>query len=799
MGKDTDKDWRIVWFAAHNRRDWYSSMTTTLFTQINYTLATLLDQIKLGQIGLPEIQRPFVWPNSKVRDLFDSMYHGYPVGYLLFWSNGLPGGHRQIGVDSKQVVPQMLIVDGQQRLTSLYAVVKGVEVVCENYQKERIRIAFRPRDGKFMVADATVQNDPEFVSDISVLWSPATSIFQFVTGFVAHLKALRPLNALSQAEENGITQALSDLHNLGNYPFTALVLSPSMAEEQVAEVFVRINGTGTRLNEADFILTLMSVFWDEGRAALEAFCRGARQPVVSGATPFNHFLQPDPDQLLRVDVGYGFRRARLRHVYSLLRGKDLETEAFSDEFRDKQFTLLKAAQERVINVQNWKDFLTVLLRAGYRNGDMITSKTAILYTYVLWLIGKYDYGVDHDTLREIMAQWFFASALTGRYTDSPETRMEQDLAYLREVKDAAGFVVLWRKVIGDTLTGDFWRTTLPAALTISGARVPALFAYYAALNLLDARVLFSKVKVADLLDPAAHAKKSALERHHLFPRKYLAKLGISEQPQQNQLANFALVEWQDNIEISDTAPATYLPKYLARFKPETGADFQPEELAQMYYWHALPDGWEHMPYDQFLEARRARMAGVIHDAFTLLSTGKGPKPELQTIALPDISIPDAVPELDDADGGLAPRHFMRREFWQGFMHRAAGRVPLPARLGRGIGSWISAPTGKKQLYWDYLIRMHDAGLDLSIYRQDAAENKRLFDLLFAHRKEIEHVFDAALEWDRYDRGRGSYVRYDLSGGGLLARETWPELQERMIETMARFQLALLPIVQGLPD
>lgn len=772
-------------------------MTTTLFTQINYTLATLLDQIKLGQIGLPEIQRPFVWPNSKVRDLFDSMYHGYPVGYLLFWSNGLPGGHRQIGADDKQVVPQMLIVDGQQRLTSLYAVVKGVEVVRENYQKERVRIAFRPRDGKFEVPDATVQNDPEFVPDISVLWSPAIGIFQFITEFVAHLKAVHPL---SQVAENGITQALSDLHNLVNYPFTALVLSSSMAEEQVAEVFVRINGTGTRLNEADFILTLMSVFWDAGRAALEAFCRGARQPAASGASPFNHFLQPDPDQLLRVDVGYGFRRARLRHVYSLLRGKDLETEVFSDEFREKQFARLKAAQERVINAQNWKDFLKVLLRAGYRNGDMITSKTAILYTYVLWLIGKYDYGVDHDTLREIMAQWFFASVLTGRYTDSPETQMEQDLAHLREVKDAAGFVALWRKMIGDTLTGDFWRTTLPGALAVSGARVPALFAYYAALNLLDARVLFSKVKVADLLDPAAQAKKSALERHHLFPRKYLAKLGVTEQPQQNQLANFALVEWQDNIEISDTAPATYLPKYLARFKPETGADFQPEELAQMYYWHALPDGWEHMPYGQFLEARRARIAGIIHDAFTLLSTGKGPKPELQMVALPDIAMTDELPEPADPDDGLAPRHIMRREFWQAFMRRAAGRVPVPARLGKGINSLIYVPTAvKKRLYWEYSIRMYDAGLDLTIYRQDATENKRIFDQLFVRHEEIEHVFGAPLEWDRNDQGKGCYIRYKLADGGLLARESWPEIQERMIATMIQFQRAFLPIIQGLPD
>lgn len=770
--------------------------TNLLFTHIDFPLATLLDQIELGQIGLPQIQRPFVWPNSKVRDLFDSMYHGYPVGYLLFWSNGLSGGHKQIGTDSRQMVPQILIVDGQQRLTSLYAVVKGVDVVRENYQKERIRIAFRPRDGKFMVADATVQNDPEFVPNISVLWSPATNNHQFVTGFVARLKALRPL---SQADENRITNALGYLDGLVGYMFTSLLLSQSMTEEQVAEVFVRINGTGTRLNEADFILTLMSVFWDEGRAALETFCRNTRHPAPSGVSPFNHFLQPDPDQLLRVNVGYGFRRARLHHVYSLLRGKDLETDVFSDELREKQFTQLKAAQERVINVQNWKDFLTVLLRAGYRNGDMITSKTAILYTYVLWLIGKYDYRVDHNTLREVMAQWFFASVLTGRYTGSPESRMEQDLALLREVKDSSGFVALWRKVITDTLTDDYWSKTLPGEMAVSSARVPTLFAYYAALNLLDARVLFSKIKVADLLDPAAQAKKSALERHHLFPRKYLVKIGVSEQAQHNQLANFALVEWKDNIEISDTAPAAYLPKYLTRFKPEDGAEFQPEDLAQMYYWHALPAGWEQLPYGRFLEDRRKRMAGVIHDAFTLLSTDQKPKPEWQTITLPDVLIPDKAPEPIYIDEELAPRHIMRREFWQALIQKAAGRVPLPAQLGKGINSWISVATGKKQLYWEYVVRMHDTGLALAMYRQDASENKRFFDLLYAQREGIEQAVGAALEWDRYDKGRGSFIRYKLAGGGLLQQEAWPEIQEQMIEAMERLRQAFLPAIQGLSD
>src|SRR5215204_6020263 len=97
----------------------------TLFKQVNYSLSKLIQDIETGEIGLPDIQRPFVWSPAKVRDLFDSMYKGFPIGYLLFWSNNNTNGARQIGKDKKQSIPRLLIVDGQQRLTSLYAVLKN--------------------------------------------------------------------------------------------------------------------------------------------------------------------------------------------------------------------------------------------------------------------------------------------------------------------------------------------------------------------------------------------------------------------------------------------------------------------------------------------------------------------------------------------------------------------------------------------------------------------------------------------------------------------------------------------------
>lgn len=585
---------------------------TTLFKEVGYSLSKLIADIDVGEIGLPEIQRPFIWPNAKVRDLFDSMYRGFPVGYLLFWVNGFSEIHRQIGTHVKQKVPRLLIVDGQQRLTSLYAVIKGVPIVRKDFSQGRIYIAYRPRDEKFEVTDAAVRRDPEYIADISQLWSGKLTRNRFVKQFFKRLRQHRPL---TDEEEDELTERIDRLYDLQNYPFRALELSSGVNEEDVAEVFVRINSKGITLNQADFILTLMSVFWDEGRAQLERFCHDARQPSVGVASPFNYFIQPDPDQLLRVNVALGFRRARLQHVYSILRGKDLETEEYSDERREEQFAVLKEAQAYALDLQRWHEFLKTLMRAGYRSAKMISSNNALLYSYAMFLIGQRDFGLDAYTLRDLIARWYFMVSLTGRYTGSPESRMEQDLAELRGLSDAQGFLGLIDRTISATFTDDYWNITLPNELATSSARSPSLFAYYAALNLLGANVLFSKMKVSELLDPALVGTKAAIERHHLFPRGYLKTLGITSTRDTNQIANFALVEWSDNIDISSTSPAKYYPQYASRFGRQ--------DLEQMLYWHALPEGWQNLEYFEFLEARRRAIAGVIRDGFQILNRPDG--------------------------------------------------------------------------------------------------------------------------------------------------------------------------------
>jgi len=588
-------------------------MSETVFTKVDYDLGTLVKFIGLGEIGLPDIQRPFVWKNAKVRDLFDSMYRGYPVGYLLLWQNGLADDSRKIGTDSKQKPPKLVIVDGQQRLTSLYAVLRGIPVVRDNYESEHIYIAFNPLEERFEVADAAIRRDATFISDISRLWSEDTDLFEVVG---RHLSALSATRDVSDEETKKIRKAIAKLQSLVSFPFTALELAANISEEDVSDVFVRINSKGTPLNQADFILTIMSVFWDEGRAELERFCRESRKPSKTEASPFNHFIEPDPDQLLRVSVGVGFKRARLRYVYSILRGKDLETEQFSDEQRVEQFEILKKAQQRVLNLQYWHDFMNCIRQAGFRSGKMISSKNNLLFSYILYLIGRTEYGIDEFRLRRVIARWFFMSSVTGRYTGSPESAMEFDLSRFRDTKDGDQFISVLEHVCDTTLTSDFWSVSLPNDLATSSPRSPSLFAFHAALVLLDARALFSKVRVSELLDPAVQATRLAVERHHLFPKGYLKAIGITSTRSTNQIANYALVEWGDNAKISDQPPTEYLPKQKAHF----GVN----ELSRMYHWHALPTNWEQLDYREFLEQRRVLMAQIIGEGYqTLIARPEG--------------------------------------------------------------------------------------------------------------------------------------------------------------------------------
>ena len=585
-------------------------MADTIFTEIRYSLRQLVDDIYMGDIGLPDIQRPFVWKNNKVRDLLDSLYRGYPVGYLLFWRNAnVEQSRRTVGSDSKQKPARLLIVDGQQRLTSLYAIMRGINVVREDYTEGPIRIAFNPLLEKFEVADAATNRDPTYISNISEIWN-APTLYNFIHDFLVQLEQARDV---TEEEKRRIQSSISKVESINNFPFTALELSHDISEEAVSDVFVRINSEGTPLNQSDFILTLMSVFWDQGRSQLEEFCKNARQPSSGNASSFNHFITPSPDQLLRVSVMLGFKRARLQTIYSILRGKDLESEEYSVDRRDSQFEVLKSAQSSVLNLNYWHDFMSCLRFAGFRSSRMITSNNNLLFSYLLYLIARSEFGLESHQIRPLIAKWFFMSSLTQRYTSSPESRMEYDLASLRGIDSAESFISKLNDQCETALPDDFWTVTLPNQLTSSSARTPALSAFNAALILQQATALFSNTSLSELLDPAINTPRSSVERHHLFPRAHLERLGVNGTIHINQIANYSYVEWEDNAAISDKPPKEYVPVMEERFESPT--------LVQMYKWHGLPNKWFDMEYEDFLKTRRELIADVIRNGYQVLKDG----------------------------------------------------------------------------------------------------------------------------------------------------------------------------------
>ena len=553
---------------------------------------------------------PFVWNNSKVRDLFDSMYRGFPIGYVLLWENENGRRTRPIGIDDKEhSSANRLVIDGQQRLTSLYSVLRARSVRDKNFKERRIEIAFHPRDKKFEVTNPAIRKSPEWVANISDLWMSGKPTHRLVIDYIDRLSKQ---HKLSESDEDNIARNLDRLTNLLSYPFHALEISANVDEEQVADIFVRINSEGVKLNQSDFVLTLVSVHWPEGQAELEEFCRESRIAPSKGSkpSPFNYIIEPDANFLVQSAIAYGFKRGELKSVYKILRGKDPKTGKINHEQRDNQFNCLKEALADVLNLTNWHQFFNSLIGAGFRRSEMISSRFTLLSSYTFYLLGKLRYSLPEHILQKEIGKWYFGASLTGRYSSSSESVLNSDLARFQHVSSSEKFLETLDEMLVGELTNDFWAITLPEKLKSSASRPAPQLAYLATQNIFGAPVLFSHNTVANLIDPSIQTKKKPLERHHLFPRAWLKRNGVDEPKDINQIANLALVEWPDNINISDKHPSEYVPEIRKRFHE---CDWQ-----AMHKLHALPIGWETMEYQNFLAERRRLMANTIRCGYNKL-------------------------------------------------------------------------------------------------------------------------------------------------------------------------------------
>lgn len=591
-------------------------MGKELYNNIPTKVGELLAEVRSGKIGLPDLQRPFVWKDSDVRNLLDSMIKGYPVGYIMLWSSPINydnTGH--IGKNDKTYQqPDDLVIDGQQRLTALLAAMYGIKIRDKNYKERNIKISYNPLTQEFAVWTQAYEKNIGWISSISEIFIAYENHedYKYRKAYIKKCNEARNKNGepeLNDEEEETVENNIHALLDLVIYLLPTLRINNSATEEDVAEIFVRVNSGGQKLTEKNFIETLLAVYDHDIHIKINDFCRESRIPA--NGTAYNQILEVDPSHLIRMSVGVGFKRARLKYAYMIMRGKNLQTGEITEDIREENLSTFRKTLDMVINLNNWHAFMNIISDAGYLNSKLVASSNAVVYSYVLYLIGKYEYKVNSVALQQLMKRWFFMATVTGFYTGSTETEVEKQFADLRDIKTDEEFILYVDKIIGTRFTDDYFVYTLTNDLNTSSAQSPAWFAYIAAVNVLGTPMLFSNTPLAQHFTIGTSGNKNAIDKHHIFPKHYLTEIGYDNDRDRNQIANYTYLDYATNVDISDAAPI----EYVSRYREKLGEENYKIACEQ----NALPENFERMKYPEFLAQRRVLMAKIIKKAYKKLT------------------------------------------------------------------------------------------------------------------------------------------------------------------------------------
>ena len=598
-------------------------MSTQRYSVTPHPIETLLAWVKSGEIAIPEIQRPFVWNATKVRDFLDSLYRGYPVGYLIAWRN--PTVRLKDGTLS---AGKRILIDGQQRVTALRAALLGEEVLDENYAHKRIQIAFNPKEERFEVRNSAIARDPAWIDDISRLFAPDAYLGDFVDDYV---------QKNPDTDRKQVGRVLERLKKIVNNHIGLIELAEDLDIETVTEIFIRVNSAGVELSQADFAMSKIAVNETYGghllRKAIDYFCHLARNPdfyvyiekndpefVRSEFWPKMKWLKnvnddlydPNYTDMLRVAFTSGFGRGRLQDLVALLSGRNFETRQYEESIVEESFAKLKDGIHAFINETHFKRFVMILRSAGFITSNMITGHNAVNFAYILYLRGRSE-GMPASELERIVRRWYAMSILTGRYTTQPETVFDLDIRQL----DSHGIARYTEAVLSSELSDSFWTTLLPQLMETSSVQSPYFVAFKAAQVCLgDRGFLSTNITVRDLL-------LNQGDHHHIFPRKYLQQLGLSR-GRYNQIANFVMAQSEINIAIGDTPPQVYFKALRDQVRggpKKYGGITDPDTLAQNFEENCIPlsllEG-EVPDYETFLAERRRLMALRIKRWFELL-------------------------------------------------------------------------------------------------------------------------------------------------------------------------------------
>ncbi len=591
-------------------------------------ISTILSWVKSGEIAIPEIQRPFVWDATHVRNFLDSLYYGYPVGYLISWRNQnvkLKDGSTSEG--------KKILIDGQQRVTALMAAILGQEVLTKDYKKTRIIIAFNPLNDaakRFEVSNPAIQKDSQWIPDIAEIFAVNSRTSKIVREYMLR----NPY-----ANEESIEDAIDRLRlALSNNTVGYIELAASLDIETVTEIFIRVNSAGIALSQADFAMSKIAVNETYGgntlRKAIDYFCRLAVAPEFYNTLKENDpeftktdffqkmsWLKNDNDNIydpsyidmLRVSFSTRFKRGKLSDLVALLSGRNFETKHYEEEIVANSFYELRLGVSNFMNETHFKRFIMIIKGAGFVDASLIGSQNTLNFAYILYLTMK-EQNTPSAIIERYVSRWFVYSILVARYSSgAPETNINYDVERISQI----GIENYAESCFNAELSQSFWESILPQSMNTPVSINPYFRLFRAAqVKAGDKGFLSRDITVRDLIE-----NKSDV--HHLFPKRYMKDNGFSRS-QYNQIANYAVTQSEINIAIGKKAPVNYMGDMLEQCsggKQKYGNITSLVDLKANLAEHCIPESFLSLnvdSYSDFLSERRKLMAIKIRDYFYAL-------------------------------------------------------------------------------------------------------------------------------------------------------------------------------------
>ena len=592
----------------------------------NSSIQTLLSWIHNKEVVIPEIQRPFVWDSTKVRDLIDSLYSGFPVGYIIVWKN--PDVRLKDGSISSG---KKVLIDGQQRITALQAAIVGDSVIGNNYHKKRIKIAFHPMEQRFEVANPAIEKDHYWISDISPLYQPGFDSFNFVIDYCTN-------NRLDDSKRSTVNAVITKLQQIQNNNIGVIELSHQLDINQVTEIFIRINSKGVVLSQADFAMSKIASDDQYGgnqiRKTIDYFCHLMQKPedfdaICQNDTEFaasddfsqikwivnehEDIYEPDYSDVLRVAFTFKFLRGRIADLVSLLSGRDFNSRDYQETIAEESFAKLKEGVLSFVNKTNFQRYLMIVRSTGIISPAMIRSQNVLNFGYALYLLLK-SKGENAATIEKVVRRWIVLTILTGRYSGSPESTFDYDI---KRFQSNAPMDFLEHIEAGE-LSDAFWNNILVSKLETSVASSPMFHVFLMAqVKMGDYGFLSEQIDIKSLIEQRG-------DIHHIFPKKYLQKCGINERSSYNQIANYVYTQSEINIKIKDQAPKDYMRQIKEQCtggKAVYGGIDSMSKLEANMVSNCIPQvifDSDFTCFESFLEKRRLLMAQKIHKYYETL-------------------------------------------------------------------------------------------------------------------------------------------------------------------------------------